>query len=98
MPSVELFVRNEKGEERVARVDVAPAHAPSPAAAAAIALLPAKLVLSGYTRHPRLLEQVEPITGEHIVSIHNMLINKPPGVDGRKEPPAGEPCCAPRYA
>ena len=40
-------------------------------------------VLSGYTRHPRLLEQVEPITGQHIVSIHNMLINKPPGVDGR---------------
>ena len=55
MPSVELFVRNEKGEERVARVDVAAAHAPSPAAAAAIALLPAKLVLSGYTREPALV-------------------------------------------
>ena len=40
-------------------------------------------VLSTYTLHPRLLAHVKPITGEHIVSIHNMLINKPPGVDGR---------------
>jgi len=40
-------------------------------------------ILSRYPRHPRLLEQVEQITGEHIVAIHNMLINKPPGVDGR---------------
>jgi phytanoyl-CoA hydroxylase len=40
-------------------------------------------VLRTYTDHPRLLAEVEEITGRHIVSIHNMLINKPPGVDGR---------------
>jgi phytanoyl-CoA hydroxylase len=40
-------------------------------------------VLRTYTEHPRLLEFVEPIVGGDIVSIHCMLINKPPGVDGR---------------
>jgi len=40
-------------------------------------------VLRTYTDHPRLLAEVSQVTGEHIVSIHNMLINKPPGVDGR---------------
>lgn len=40
-------------------------------------------VLRTYTEHPKLLAEVAPITGENIVSIHNMLINKPPGVDGR---------------
>ena len=35
-------------------------------------------VLSTYTLHPELLAHVKQITGEHIVSIHNMLINKPP--------------------
>lgn len=40
-------------------------------------------VLRTYSEHPKLLAEVEPITGEHIVMIHNMLINKPPGVDGR---------------
>lgn len=40
-------------------------------------------VLRTYTEHPRLLEIVEQFTGPHIASIHCMLINKPPGVDGR---------------
>ncbi len=40
-------------------------------------------VLRTYTEHPKLLAEVAEITGKHIVSIHNMLINKPPGVDGR---------------
>ena len=40
-------------------------------------------VLRTYTDHPKLLAEVAQITGPHIVSIHNMLINKPPGVDGR---------------
>jgi phytanoyl-CoA hydroxylase len=40
-------------------------------------------VLRRYTEHPALLAAIEPITGPHIVAIHNMLINKPPGVDGR---------------
>lgn len=40
-------------------------------------------VLRTYTDHSRILDEIEPITGEHIVSIHNMLINKPPAVDGR---------------
>ena len=40
-------------------------------------------VLRTYTEHPKLLAEVVSITGEHIVVIHNMLINKPPGVDGR---------------
>jgi phytanoyl-CoA hydroxylase len=40
-------------------------------------------VLRTYTDHPRLLAEIECLTGPNIVSIHNMLINKPPGVDGR---------------
>jgi len=40
-------------------------------------------VLRTYTDHPRLLAEIAALTGENIVSIHNMLINKPPGVDGR---------------
>lgn len=40
-------------------------------------------VLRTFTDHPRVLREVAQITGEHIVGIHNMLINKPPGVDGR---------------
>jgi phytanoyl-CoA hydroxylase len=40
-------------------------------------------VLGGYLRHPRLLDRVETFTGPDIASIHTMLINKPPGVDGR---------------
>ncbi len=37
-----------------------------------------------YCRHPRLLDHVEAFVGSpDIKSIHNMLINKPPGVDGR---------------
>jgi len=40
-------------------------------------------VLRTYTDHPKLLAEIADITGENIVSIHNMLINKPPGVDGR---------------
>ncbi len=40
-------------------------------------------VLRTYTDHPKLLAEIAALTGENIVSIHNMLINKPPGVDGR---------------
>lgn len=40
-------------------------------------------VLYGYVTHPRLLDLVETFTGPDIKSIHTMLINKPPGVDGR---------------
>jgi len=40
-------------------------------------------VLRTYTDHPKLLAEIEDFTGANIVSIHNMLINKPPGVDGR---------------
>jgi phytanoyl-CoA hydroxylase len=40
-------------------------------------------VLRTYTDHPKLLAEIASLTGENIVSIHNMLINKPPGVDGR---------------
>ena len=40
-------------------------------------------VLGGYIAHPRLLDAVEAFTGPDIASIHSMLINKPPGVDGR---------------
>ena len=37
----------------------------------------------GYMTHPRLLDLVQAYTGSDIKSIHSMLINKPPGVDGR---------------
>ncbi len=40
-------------------------------------------VLRTYTEHPKILREVASLSGENIVSIHNMLINKPPGVDGR---------------
>ncbi|MBW2294902.1 MAG: phytanoyl-CoA dioxygenase family protein [Deltaproteobacteria bacterium] len=41
------------------------------------------VLFDGYAKHPRLLEWVEDIIGPDIKSIHSMLINKPPGVDGR---------------
>lgn len=40
-------------------------------------------VLDGYNQHPTLLDAVEQIIGPDLQSIHCMLINKPPGVDGR---------------
>jgi len=40
-------------------------------------------VLDGYNRHELVLDCVEQIIGPDIQSIHCMLINKPPGVDGR---------------
>jgi len=41
------------------------------------------VLFDGYCRNPKLLAWVEGICGPDIKSIHNMLINKPPGVDGR---------------
>jgi len=41
------------------------------------------LLFEGYCKNPKLLAVVEDICGPDIKSIHNMLINKPPGVDGR---------------
>ncbi len=41
------------------------------------------VLYEGYVKHPRLLDAVEQFTGPDIKSIHTMLINKPPGVDGR---------------
>ena len=41
------------------------------------------VLFEGYAKHARLLEWVEAFVGPDIKSIHNMLINKPPGVDGR---------------
>ncbi|MBW2230112.1 MAG: phytanoyl-CoA dioxygenase family protein [Deltaproteobacteria bacterium] len=40
-------------------------------------------VLYGYARDPRLLDCVAGLIGEDLLSIHTMLINKPPNVDGR---------------
>ena len=40
-------------------------------------------VLDGYCQHPAILECVERIIGDGVMTIHNMLINKPPNVDGR---------------
>jgi len=40
-------------------------------------------VLDGYNQHPILLDAVEQLIGPDIQSIHCMLINKPPNVDGR---------------
>jgi len=40
-------------------------------------------VLFEYACHPRLLDEVERFVGTDIATIHTMLINKPPGVDGR---------------
>lgn len=41
------------------------------------------VLFGGYAKHPKLLDWVEKFVGPDIKSIHNMLINKPPGVDGR---------------
>ena len=41
------------------------------------------VLFGGYAKHPKLLDWVEGFVGPHVKSIHNMLINKPPGVDGR---------------
>jgi phytanoyl-CoA hydroxylase len=40
-------------------------------------------ILYAYCRDARLLDCVEDLIGADIVSIHTMLINKPPGLDGR---------------
>jgi len=40
-------------------------------------------VLDGYTTHPRILDAIERIVGPDVQTIHTMLINKPPNVDGR---------------
>ena len=40
-------------------------------------------VLDEYTVHPRVLDCVERIVGRDVQTIHTMLINKPPNVDGR---------------
>ncbi|MCS5618480.1 MAG: phytanoyl-CoA dioxygenase family protein [Myxococcota bacterium] len=42
-----------------------------------------EVLFDGYAKHPSLLDWVEGFIGPDIKSIHNMLINKPPGVDGR---------------
>ncbi len=41
------------------------------------------VLFDGYVQHPKLLDRVECFVGPDIKSIHTMLINKPPGVDGR---------------
>jgi len=41
------------------------------------------VLFEGYAKHPALLDRVACFTGPDIKSIHTMLINKPPGVDGR---------------
>jgi phytanoyl-CoA hydroxylase len=40
-------------------------------------------VLDTYTTHPEILDCVERIIGHDVMTIHTMLINKPPNVDGR---------------
>jgi len=40
-------------------------------------------VLDSYTTHPGVLDCVERIVGRDVQTIHTMLINKPPNVDGR---------------
>lgn len=40
-------------------------------------------VLDSYTTHPRILDCVERVVGHDVQTIHTMLINKPPNVDGR---------------
>lgn len=40
-------------------------------------------VLDTYTTHPRILDTIECIIGRDLQTIHTMLINKPPRVDGR---------------
>jgi len=41
------------------------------------------LLYEQYVRHPRVLDWVESFVGPDIKSVHTMLINKPPDVDGR---------------
>jgi phytanoyl-CoA hydroxylase len=41
------------------------------------------VLFEGYMKHPRLLDWVEHFTGSDVKTIHSMLVNKPPGVDGR---------------
>ena len=41
------------------------------------------VLFDGYVRNERLLDLVGAFTGPDVKSIHTMLINKPPGVDGR---------------
>lgn len=41
------------------------------------------VLYEGYAKHTALLDRVEELVGPDIKSIHTMLINKPPGVDGR---------------
>lgn len=41
------------------------------------------VLFDGYVKHPRLLDVVEALVGADVKSIHTMLINKPPDVDGR---------------
>jgi phytanoyl-CoA hydroxylase len=40
-------------------------------------------VLFGYATHERILDRVSDLVGPDVKSIHTMLINKPPKVDGR---------------
>ncbi|NQZ98742.1 MAG: phytanoyl-CoA dioxygenase family protein [Myxococcales bacterium] len=40
-------------------------------------------VLDTYTTHPSVLDCVERFVGRDVMTIHTMLINKPPNVDGR---------------
>ena len=40
-------------------------------------------VLFGYSKDPRVLDCVEAIIGPDVLTIHTMLINKPPNIDGR---------------
>ncbi|MDJ0848681.1 MAG: phytanoyl-CoA dioxygenase family protein [Myxococcota bacterium] len=40
-------------------------------------------VLDEYPRHPGILDCVEPLVGRDVMTIHTMLVNKPPNVDGR---------------
>lgn len=41
------------------------------------------VLYEGYAKHPSLLDWVEQFIGPDVKSIHTMLINKPPNVDGR---------------
>ncbi|MCH2169459.1 phytanoyl-CoA dioxygenase family protein [Myxococcota bacterium] len=40
-------------------------------------------ILDRYTTHPRILDCIERFVGHDVMTIHTMLINKPPNVDGR---------------
>ena len=42
--------------------------------------------LYSYALEPALLDCIESLIGHEVLSIHTMLINKPPGVDGRHPP------------